>query len=126
MILSCFVPGGAVDVLVVHVASIGMIEVDAFGARCDAGEGMRYTGTPHLVVEILSSDPARDIIRKSAKYAAAGLERYWIIDPDGPEVIVYRLADGVLVEKSRHGPGIGATFDIGPTHVTFDPADLVD
>ena len=36
---------------------------------------------PHLVVEVLSSDPARDIIRKATKYAAAGVERYWIFDP---------------------------------------------
>ena len=43
-------------------------------------EQQRYTGTPHLVVEILSSDPVRDIIRKAHKYAAAGVARYWIID----------------------------------------------
>jgi len=92
----------------------------------DTADQNRYTGTPHLVVEILSSDPARDIIRKAAKYAAAGLERYWLIDPEGPEIIVYKLADGVLVEQGRHGPGTKATLDVGPTEVTFDPADLLD
>lgn len=92
----------------------------------DNGENARYTGVPHLVVEILSSDPARDIIRKAAKYAAAGLENYWIIDPDRPEIIVYRLTDGVLVEQGRHGPGIEATLDLGPATVTFDPAELID
>jgi Uma2 family endonuclease len=86
----------------------------------------RLTATPHLVVEILSSDPARDITRKTAKYAAAGVKRYWIIDPDGPEVIVYRLIDGMLVEQDRHGPGTKATLDVGPTEVTFDPAQLLD
>jgi Uma2 family endonuclease len=89
-------------------------------------EETRYTGTPHLVVEVLSSDPARDIIRKAAKYAAAGLERYWIIDPDGPEIIVHRLTDGILVEQRRHGSGTTVTLDIGPAEVSFDPADLVD
>jgi Uma2 family endonuclease len=74
----------------------------------------------------LSSDPAQDIIRKAAKYAAAGLERYWIIDPDGPEIIVYRLVDGSLAEQGRHGPGTEVTLDIGPTSVTFDPTNLVD
>jgi Uma2 family endonuclease len=91
----------------------------------DTPEQARYAGTPRLVVEILSSDPARDIIRKAAKYAAAGLERYWIIDPDGPEIIVYRLVEGILVEQERHGPGAEVTLDIGPTTVTFDPAELV-
>jgi len=41
----------------------------------------------HHAVEILSTDPARDIIRRAAEYAAAGLERYWIIDPAGTEVV---------------------------------------
>ena len=55
------------------------------------------------MVEILSSDPARDIIRKAAKYAAAGVSRYWIIDPDGPEVVVYELGDGSL-RRARPSP----------------------
>ncbi len=85
----------------------------------------RLTGVPHLAVEVLSSDPYRDIVRKDAKYAEVGLERYWVIDPDGPVVSVHRLVDGVLVEQSRHGPGEAATFDIGPARVTFDPAILL-
>jgi Uma2 family endonuclease len=88
-------------------------------------EQKRLTAIPHLVVEILSSDWARDIIRKAAKYATAGVERYWIIDPEGPEVIVYRLIEGVLVEQDRHAPGTEITLDVGPAEVTFDPAQLL-
>jgi Uma2 family endonuclease len=88
-------------------------------------EQKRLTGTPHLVVEILSSDPARDIIRKAAKYASAGVPRYWIIDPDGPEVVVYELAEGVFAERGRHRSGTTITLDVGPATVTFDPGDLV-
>ncbi len=91
----------------------------------ETGETQRLTSLPHLVVEILSTDPAADIIRKAAKYAATGLERYWIIDPVGPVVIDYRLVDGVLVEQGRHGPGTEVTLDVGPTEVTFDPAGLL-
>lgn len=91
-----------------------------------SAERKRLTALPYLVVEVLSSDPAQDIIRKAAKYAAAGLERYWIIDPDGPEIIVYRLVVGSLAEQGRHGPGTEVTLDIGPTSVTFDPTNLVD
>ncbi len=97
-------------------------DVTVFGV---SDERKRLTALPYLAIEVLSSDPARDIIRKAAKYAAAGLERYWIIDPDGPEVIVYRLTDGVLVEQGRHGPGTTVTLDIGPTEVSFDPVELV-
>jgi len=89
-------------------------------------EQQRLTGLPHLVVEILSSDPARDIIRKARKYGTAGVERYWIIDPEGPEIIVHRLINGVLVEQDRHRPGTEVTLDVGPADVTFDPADLLD
>ena len=91
----------------------------------DTGENKRYTGTPHLVVEILSSDPARDIIRKATKYAAAGVGRYWIIDPDGPQIRVYGLFETVYVEQGLHEPGTEATLDVGPAEVTFDPRELL-
>lgn len=85
-------------------------------------EEVRYTGTPHLVIEILSSEPARDTIRKFAKYAAAGVKRYWLVDPDGPEIIVYELSQGVFVEDGRHLEPV--TLDIGPVSVEVDPAAL--
>ena len=91
----------------------------------DTAENVRYTGKPHLLVEVLSSDPARDIIRKAHKYAAAGVERYWIIDPAGPEITVYELLDGVYAERGVHRPGTEVTLDVGPAEVTFDPADLL-
>ena len=83
---------------------------------------LRFTGTPTLVVEILSTDPARDTIRKFAKYAEAGLPRYWIIDPDGPEIVEYHLHEGVFVEKDRHRSL--ANLDVGPFSVQVDPATL--
>ena len=86
----------------------------------------RYTDIPHLAVEILSTDRAADIIRKAAKYATAGLERYWIIDPVGPVIIVHNLVNGILVEQSRHGPGADVTLDVGPAEVTLDPAALLE
>ena len=99
------------------------------------GEQARYTATPHLVVEILSSDRARDMIRKAAKYAAAGLERYWILDPGEPgddtiggvpELIVYGLGGEVFVEQARYRPGTPITLEVAPdTTVTFDPAILL-
>jgi Uma2 family endonuclease len=94
--------------------------------RATVSDDRRYFAIPHLAVEILSTDPAADIIRKAAKYAAIGLERYWIIDPEGPEVIVYGLSDGVFAERGRFGPGTEATFDAGVTQITFDPVTLLD
>ena len=88
-------------------------------------ETTRYTAVPHLVVEVLSSNPYADIVHKAAKYAAAGLERYWIIDPAGPEVAVHRLVEGALALQASHGPGSDVTLEISSqTTVTFDPASL--
>lgn len=92
----------------------------------DTGEQKRLTGSPHLAVEILSTDRAADFIRKSAKYAAAGLEHYWVIDPNGPEVIVYHLEGDTFREAARHRAGEQAVFDCGVAQVTFDPARLSD
>jgi Uma2 family endonuclease len=91
----------------------------------DTDERVRLTAVPHLVVEVLSTDRARDMIRKAAKYAAAGLERYWVIDPEGPEVIVHEPVDGVFVERSRHRGGTPVTLDVGPCELTIDPAELI-
>jgi len=91
----------------------------------DTEEQVRLTAVPHLAVEVLSTDRAADMIRKAAKYAVAGLERYWIIDPDGPEIIVHEAIDGVFVERSRHRGGTTVTLDIGPADLSLDPSELL-
>ncbi len=89
-------------------------------------EQTRFTGVPHLAVEVLSTDRAADTLRKFARYAIAGLRRYWIIDPEGPEVVVYELGEaGTYLEAGRFGPGETHTFDLGMATVAFDPADLL-
>ena len=51
-------------------------------------------GPPTLVVEILSPDSvAHDRIRKSALYAAAGVQEYWIVTP-WPSVVEVLSFDG--------------------------------
>ena len=60
-----------------------------------------------------------------AEYAAAGRERYWIIDPQGPVVIAHHRVNEVLVEQNRYGPGTAVMLAVGPTNITFDPADLL-
>ena len=93
--------------------------------RSSSADDRRLTAIPHLVVEILSSDPAADMIRKAAKYGATGLERYWIIDPEGPEILIHQVVEGVFVERKRHGAGTEVTLNIGPVEVTLDPGRLL-
>ncbi len=99
-------------------------------------EEVRYTELPHLVIEILSTDRARDMIRKARKYASVGLERYWIVDPGEPgevtaggepELIEYRADEGVLVDQGRYQPGDTVTLEVAPdVSVSFDPAIFLD
>ena len=91
----------------------------------DPGDVHRFTTTPYLVVEVLSSDRSRDTVLKHHKYSAAGLPRYWIIDPDGPTVTVYRLEGSDYLVAGHHLPGVAANLDIGPATLVLDPADLL-
>ena len=87
---------------------------------------MRYTGTPHLVVEVVSSDPARDIIRKAHKYAAAG--RHALLDRRPCRTGDHGLRAGRRCLCRARRPPVPVpevTLDIGPVEVTFDPADLL-
>jgi Uma2 family endonuclease len=60
----------------------------------DITTDVRFSGVPVLCVEILSSNRAHDLITKTAKYAEAGLDHYWILDPvsESMEILV---RDGV-------------------------------
>jgi len=93
----------------------------------DTDETRYLTSTPHLAVEVLSTDRGADLIRKFRKYAEAGLPRYWIVDLDetGPEVVTYELRDGVFVETGRHRGVDSVTLDVGPMTVTFTPNGLL-
>lgn len=50
---------------------------------------------PVLVAEILSpSTRSEDLLRKSVEYADAGIEQYWVLDPDVPSLEVFQLVEG--------------------------------
>ena len=88
-------------------------------------ETIRLTAIPELAVEVLSTDRAADLVRKFAKYAGAGLVRYWVIDPEGPELIVYQLSESkVYVETQRIGAAEAGEVDVGPMRMTIRPSDL--
>src|SRR5262249_33548360 len=58
-------------------------------------------GVPDLVVEILSSDTARDRIRKFHAYSSNQVPWYWIMDADNLMVEEYRYTpEGYLLVSS--------------------------
>ncbi len=94
----------------------------------ETSEKIRLTTTPHLAVEVLSTDRAADFIRKFSKYAAAAVPNYWIVDLDedaGPEIVTYVLSDGAYIETGRHSGNKEATLNAGPMTIKIHPTDLV-
>lgn len=58
----------------------------------------RFEGVPLLCVEVTSGNWGSDMVRKRAKYAAAGLPDYWIVDRRGRALRCLELRDGLFVE----------------------------
>ena len=56
-------------------------------------------GPPDIVIEILSSDRSRDLVRKRHLYAAAGVPEYWIFDPQNDTVLPLELRGGEYVAR---------------------------
>jgi Uma2 family endonuclease len=87
---------------------------------CPRERAVRFTGTPQLVVEILSGNPARDLVVKSHRYAAAGLPRYWVVDPDALTLTAFELRDGAFVEIASAGPDDEISLDFGVGGATIN------
>jgi Putative restriction endonuclease len=87
-------------------------------------EELRYTGTPLLVAEVLSSNRAHDLRTKRSKYAAAGLLRYWTIDPETETVTDLELVDGEYRQVGSVRGTDAAVWDFGAGSVRIRPADL--
>ena len=67
----------------------------------DAVVGERMIeGAPDIVVEVLSSDRNRDLVRKRQVYAEAGIPEYWIFDQVNQVVRHLELHDGEYVERT--------------------------
>ena len=57
-------------------------------------------GVPDIVIEVLSTDRNRDLVRKRQVYAEAGIPEYWICDRRNDTVRQLELRDGRYVERS--------------------------
>lgn len=89
------------------------------------GDRARYTGTPTLCVEILSSNRATDYVTKVAKCAAAGVQHYWIVDPDSRTLDVLRLDGDRYRMESVLTAGGTAEVDFGAGRALVDVTTLL-
>ena len=78
-------------------------------------------GAPHLAVEILSpSTRDKDLRLKRALYERSAVGEYWIVDPEGRQVILLSPSGGRLMETSRSSTG----FHSPVLHVDIDLTGL--
>ena len=81
---------------------------------CDKSklDGKRCNGAPDMAVEVLSpSNRKHDTVRKFNKYLEAGVNEYWIADPDAQTIQVCILKDGQYDVKEY------SSTDTVPVHV---------
>ena len=69
---------------------------------------------PDIIVEILSTDRSRDLVRKRQIYAEAGVLEYWPIDPRNDTVTQLELQGGGYVERAVLGSGDTLTTPLLP------------
>jgi len=89
-------------------------------------------GCPDLIVEILSPATARkDLKEKFLRYERAGVKEYWIVDPSGKTVTVFRLTDvgrygrpDVYGEEERIRVGIFEDLEIDLQPVFLAAAEV--
>ena len=57
-------------------------------------------GAPDIVIEVLSSDRNRDLVRKRQVYAEAGIPHYWLCDLRQDTLTLLELQDGAYTERA--------------------------
>ncbi|MET9329368.1 Uma2 family endonuclease [Tsukamurella sp. NPDC003166] len=89
---------------------------------CRGDEDATLTAADVLIaIEVLSPGTRRvDLVMKRSEYADAGIEHYWIVDPDERYMEVLTLIDGAYV--GRRVEGVFTTSV--PFDVTIDLDDL--
>lgn len=67
-----------------------------------------YWSGADLVMEVVSDDPEsrqRDLVKKRAEYARAGIAEYWIVDPREKRLTVLKLRGKSYAVAGEYGPG---------------------
>ena len=68
--------------------------------------GANIRGAPDLVVEVLSPSTAdRDRAAKRDRYAQAGVQEYWLADPDAKTIEVLTAQDNAFRTAAIYAPG---------------------
>ena len=89
------------DVTLIHDDDKNIVQPDIL-VICDTeniNEKGKYTGTPALVLEVLSaSTQKKDMLKKLNLYLHAGVKEYWIVNSARREIYVYCFAEQDIQE----------------------------
>jgi prevent-host-death family protein len=92
-------------------------------------ENKRYTGTPTLTLEILSSSTrSRDMVYKLNTYMTSGVGEYWIVDIASQRITIYDFKDCQIDKMEVYKKGevaVSACFDGLEADVASVFADLL-
>ena len=78
-------------------------------------------GGPDFVMEVVSpSSIMKDYIKKAAKYEAAGVKEYWIVDPIGRRITTWHFEEGSIPAVYPLGGKIGVGIYHGELEIDFD------
>ena len=102
-----------------------VLQPDIVVTRVDDVRDDGVHGTPLLVVEVLSPSTRHlDLGSKRGRYEAHGVPSYWVVDPEEPRLVAWRLgASGYELEADRHASEV---FEGElPFPVSVAPIDLV-
>lgn len=84
-------------------------------------EALRFTGTPVLLIEVLSTNRADDLVVKTGKYASLGVRHYWVADPAEPSLSAFELTSaGVYARRAHLTAGAVAELPLGSGSVGID------
>lgn len=109
----------------VVVSEDTVLQPDVLVAPRGAFTDRDLPGAPMLAVEVLSASTRRlDLLLKRDRYRSAGCASYWVVDPDEPGVLAWRLAGSSYLEDGR-AVGEERLEVVHPFPVTLRPADLV-
>ncbi len=86
-------------------------------------ESVRFTGLPVLLVEVLSTNRADDLVVKTGRYASHGVANYWVADPNEPSLSAFELTGERLYRRAAYlvaGDIARLTFGPGQPDVDVD------
>ena len=98
-----------------------MVQPDLFIA-CDQKDSdvQCFNGAPDLIVEIMSpSSRVNDLFRKLNLYRFAGVQEYWVVDPDSRKVLVYDLAHDKIPEQYTFRDMVPVLISGGKCRIDF-------